>query len=106
MRLELVEFKEGTEEAARRQAKAVQEVRAEDYPLALLRRRPDLPLWRKTDPHMVLAGQPPRLAEEVDVVRVDVGAVPVSAVLHGGKKLTRKGAAMAKSRPRGGEAAG
>ena len=45
---------------------------------------------------MVLAGQPPRLAEEVDVVRVDVGAVPVSAVLHDGKKLTRKGEAAVK----------
>ena len=81
-------------------------MRAKDYPLAFLRRRRDLPLRRKTNPHMVLAGQLPRLAEEVDVVRVDVGAVPVSAVLHDGKKLMRKGAATAKSRPHDGEAAG
>ena len=106
MRLELVEFKEGAEEGARRQAKAAQEVRAEHYPPAFLRHRRDLLLRRKTDPHLVLAGQPPRLAEEVDVVRVDVGAVPVSAVQHDGKKLMRKGAATTKVRPCGGEAVG
>ena len=106
MRLELIEFEEGAEEGARGQAEAAQEVRAEDYSLAFLRRRRDLLLRRETDLHLVLAGQPPRLAEEVDVVRVDVGAVPVSAVLHDGKKLTRKGAAAEKARPRGGEAAG
>ena len=55
---------------------------------------------------MVLAGQPSRIAEEVDVVRVDIGAVPVSAVQHDGKKLMRKGVATVKPRPRGGEAAG
>ena len=106
MRLELVEFEEGVEEGTRRQAKAAQEVRAKDYPLAFLRRRRDLHLRRETDLHLVLAGQPPRLAEEVDVVLVDVGAVLVSAAQHEGKKLMRKGAATAKPRPRGGEAAG
>ena len=106
VRLELIEFKEGAEEGASWQAEATQEMRAEEYPLAFLRRWRDLFLRRETDLHLVLAGQLPRLAEEVDVVRVDVGAVPVSAVLHDGKKLARKGAATAKSRPRGGEAAG
>ena len=86
MRLELVEFKEGAEEGTRGQAEAAQEVRAEDYPLAFLRRRRDLLLLCKTDPHLVLAGQPPRLAEEVDVILVDVGAVPIPAeLLRGGR---------------------
>ena len=106
MRLELIKVEEGAEEGARGQTEATQEVRAKDYPLAFLRRRRDLLLQRETNMHLVLAGQPPRLAEEVDVVRMDVGAVPVSAVLHDGEKLARKGAAAEKARPRGGEAAG
>ena len=89
-----------------RATEAAQEVRAKDYPLAFLRRRRDLLLRRETDPHLVLAGQPPRLAEEVDVVHMDEGAVPVPAVLHGGEKLARKSAAAEKARPRGGKAAG
>ena len=93
MRLELIELDKGAEEGARRQAEAAQEVRAEDYPLAFLRRRRDLPLRHETDPHLVLAGKPPRLAEEVDVVHMDVGAVPVPAVLHDGEELARKDAA-------------
>ena len=105
-RLELAEFEEGAEEGIRGQAQAAQEVRVEDYPLAFLRRRRDLLLRRKTDPHQVLAGHLSCLAEEVDVVRVDVGAIPVTAVLHDSKKLARKGTAAAKSRPRGSEAAG
>ena len=106
VRLELIEVEEGAEESARRQAEAAQEMRAEDYPLAFLRRRRDLLLRRETDPHLVLAGQPPRLAEELDVVHMDEGAVPVPAVLHGGEKLTRKSAAAEKARPCGGKAAG
>ena len=104
--LELIEVEKGAEESARRQAEAAQEVRAEDYLLAFLRRRRDLLLRRETDPHLVLAGQPPRLAEEVDVVHMGVGAVPIPAVLHGGEKLTRKSAAAEKARACGGKAAG
>ena len=37
MRLEVVEFKEGSKESARREAEAAQAVQVEDYPLALLR---------------------------------------------------------------------
>ena len=106
MRLELIEVEEGAEESARRQADAAQEMRAEDYPLAFLRLRRDLLRRRETDPHLVRAGKPPRLAEELDVVHMDVGAVPVPAVLHGGEKLTRKSAAAEKARPCGGKAAG
>ena len=39
VRLEAVKLQERTEEAARRQPQAAHEVRAEDDPLALLRRR-------------------------------------------------------------------
>ena len=106
VRLELIEVEEGAEESARRQADATQEMRAEDYPLAFFRLQRDLLLRRETDPHLVRAGQPPRLAEEVDVVHVDVGAVLVPAVLHDDKKLMKEGAATTKPRPRGGEAAG
>ena len=72
----MIEFKEGAEQTARRQADATQAVRAEDYPLVLLRCRRDLPLRSETDPHEVHAWQPPHSAEEVNVVFVDVGAVP------------------------------
>ena len=44
MRLEEVEFKKSTKESARREAEAVQAVRAEDDLLALLRRWGNLPL--------------------------------------------------------------
>ena len=87
MRLELVEFEEGAEEGARRQAKAAQEVRAEDYPLAFLRRRRDLPLRREADLHVTFAGQPPHLAEEIDVVIVNFGAVPCFGTRHGGRGI-------------------
>ena len=96
MRLELIEFKKRTEESARWQADAVQEMRAEDHPLAFLRLRRDLLLRRETDPHLIRAGQPPRLAEELDVVLMDVGAVPVPAVLHGGVRPARMSAVAGK----------
>ena len=76
MRLETIEFRKGAEEAARRQAEAMQAVRAEDDPLALLRRRRDLPRGRQADLYAVDAGQAPGLAKELHVVFMDVGAVP------------------------------
>ena len=96
VRLELVEFKKGAEEGACRQADAAQEMRAEDHPLALLRLRRDLLRGRETDPHPVRAGQPPRLAEELDVVLMDVGAVPIPAVLHRGLRPAGMSAAADK----------
>ena len=79
MRLELVEVEPGAEEGA-------QEVRAEDQPLALLRLRPDFLRRREADLHFVRGGQPPCVAEEVDVVVMDVGAVPIPAKLfYGGR---------------------
>ena len=51
MRLEVVEFEEGSKESARREAEAAQAVRAEDHPLALLWCRRNLPRWRLTNPH-------------------------------------------------------
>ena len=80
-RLELIEFQSGAEEGAHWQAEAAQEVRAEDHPLAIPRRQPDFLLRRKADLHFVRAGQPPRVAEEVDVVVMDVRAVPIPAKL-------------------------
>ena len=76
MRLKVVELEEGTEEPARRKAEAAQAVRAKDNPLALLRCRRNFLLRRSTDPHEALAGQASRLAEELDVVLMDVGAIP------------------------------
>ena len=81
MRLELIEFEPGAEEGAHWQAEAAQKVRAEDHPLALLRRRPDFLRRREADLHFVRAGQPPRVAEEVYVVVMDDGAVPIPAKL-------------------------
>ena len=54
----------------------------------------------------MLVGQPPRLTEELDVVLMDVGAVPVPAVLHDGVKPVRMSAAAEKRMVgrRGGEA--
>ena len=76
MRLKIVELKEGAQESARRKAEAAQEVRAEDDPLALLRCRRDLRLWRQADPHEVGIGQAPSLVEELNMVLMDVGAIP------------------------------
>ena len=81
VRLELIEFEPGAEEGAHWQAEAAQEVRAEDHPLALLRLRPDFPRRRAADLYFVRAGQPPRLAEELHMVVMDVGAVPIPAIL-------------------------
>ena len=81
MRLELIEFEPGAEEGAHWQAEAAQEVRAEDHPLALLRPRRDFLRRREADLHFVCVGQPPRVAEEVDVVVMDDGAVPILAKL-------------------------
>ena len=58
-----------------------------DYPLAFLRRRRDLPLRREAYLHVVLARQPSRLTEEVDVVVMNFGAVPCSGARHGGVGL-------------------
>ena len=96
MRLELIEVEEVAEESARRQADAAQEMRAEDYPLAFLRLRRDLLRGRETDPHLVRDGQPPRLAEELDVVLMDVGAVPIPTVLHRGVRPARMSAVAEK----------
>ena len=86
MRLELVEIEPGAEEGAHWQAEAAQEMRAEDHPLALPRLRRNFLRRRKTDLHLVSAGQPPRIAEELDVILVDVGAVPIPAILlRGGR---------------------
>ena len=89
VRLELIEVQPGAEEGAHWQAEAAQEVRAEDHPLAIPRRRPDLFLRREADLHFVRTGQTPCVAEEVDVVVVDDGAVPIPTKLlyvgrHGG----------------------
>ena len=81
MRLELVEIQPGAEEGAHWQAEAAQEVRAEDYPLALPRRRHDFLLRREADLYFVRAGQTPGVAEEVDVVVMDDGAIPIPAKL-------------------------
>ena len=51
---------ERAEETARRQAEAAQAVRAEDYLLALLRRRRNLPLRREMDPHVIPSETSPR----------------------------------------------
>src|SRR4051812_37709520 len=82
MRLKVVEFKERAEESARREAEAAYAVQAEDHPLALLRCRRGLLLRRAPDPHVVLAGQTPRPAEELDVLVEDVGAVPRARQRH------------------------
>ena len=79
VRLELVEFEKGTEESTHWQDDAAQEMRVEDYPLAFPRLRRNLLRRRETDLHLVRPGQPPRLAEEFDVIFVDVGAVPIPA---------------------------
>ena len=76
MRLKVVELEEGAQKSARRKAEAAQEVRAEDDPLALLRCRRDLRLWRQADQHEVGIGQAPSLAEELNMVLMDVGAIP------------------------------
>ena len=70
VRLEAVEIEEGPEETARRQPQPAQAVRAEDDLLALLRRGGNLPLQRKTHPHVIFVGKPMSLAEELDVVVV------------------------------------
>ena len=86
MRLELVKLEPRAEEGAHGQADAAQEMRAEDYPLPLPRLRRNLLRRRETDLHLVRAGQPPRLAEELDVILVEVGAVPIPAILlRGGR---------------------
>ena len=68
MRLDLVELQKGAEEAARQQPQAAHEVRAEDDLLALLRRRPNLPLRRGAGTHEVCAREPARSAEELDML--------------------------------------
>ena len=90
MWLEMIKLKEGAEEPARRQAEAAQAMRAEDYPLVLLRCRRDLPLRRETNPHVVGTWQPPRPAEEVDMVVMDVGAIPGARQHHGDDAVMRK----------------
>ena len=108
MRLEAVELQEGSEEGARRQAKAAQAVRAEDDPLALLQRGGNLPLRRKTHQHVILAGEPTSPAEELDVVVVNFGAVPGAGAhrgRHGGGGRTHReliAAAFAGAWARGG----
>ena len=94
VRLELVELEKGVEEGAHWKADAAQEVRAKDHPLALLRLRRDFLRRREADLHLVRAGQPPRLAEEFDVILVDVGAVPIPGVLHRGVGLAKTSAAV------------
>ena len=81
VRLELVELEPSAEEGAHGQADAAQEMRAEDYPLAFLRLRCNLLRRREVDLHFVRAGQPLRVAEEVDVVVMDDGAIPIPAKL-------------------------
>ena len=85
VRLKTVELQERAEEAARRQPQATHKVRAEDDPLALLRRGGNLPLRRMTHPHVILAGEPTSPAEELDMVVVNFGAVP-SAGAHRGRR--------------------
>ena len=68
MRLEVVEVEEGAQKSARRKAEAAQAVRAEDDPLALLRRRRDLLRGRQVDLYAVGAGQAPGLAKELHLV--------------------------------------
>ena len=64
-------------------------MRAEDDPLALLRYRRDLRLWRQADPHEVGIGQAPSLAEELNMVLMDVGAIPRARQRHGSKTMWR-----------------
>ena len=85
MRLEAVELHERPEEAARRQPQLAQAVRAEDDPLALLWGGGNLPLWRKTHLHAILAGKPTGPAEELDVVFMNFGAVS-GAGAHRGRR--------------------
>ena len=82
MRLEPVELQEGAEEAARRQAQAAHEVRAEYDPLTLLRRRPYFPRRRGAGSHQVRAGELAHLAEVLDGVVIHYGSVP-HAGTHG-----------------------
>ena len=79
MRLKVVELEEVAQKSARRKAEAAQEVRAKDDPLALLRCRRNLRPRRQADPHEVGVGQAPGLAEEFNMVLVDIGAVPGAA---------------------------
>ena len=90
MRLEVVKLKKSTKESARREAEAAQAVRAEDYPLALLRCRRNLSRRRTMNPHEVLAQQAPRPAEELNVVLVDVGAIPRARQRHGSDAARNK----------------
>ena len=85
VRLEAVELQERSEETARRQSQPTQAVRAEDDPLALLRRGGNLPLQRKAHPHVILTGKPTSPAKELDVVVVNFGTVP-SAGAHRGRR--------------------
>ena len=85
VRLEAVELHEGSEETARRQPQPAQAVRAEDDPLALRWRGGNLPLWRKTHLHAILAGKPTGPAEELDVVFMNFGTVP-GAGAHWGRR--------------------
>ena len=91
MRLKVVELEEGAQKSARRKAKAAQEVRAEDDPLALLRRRRNLRLRRQADQHKVGVGQAPSLPEELNVVLMNVGTVPRAQQRHGSKMMWRCG---------------
>src|SRR4051794_19138196 len=104
MRLEVVKLKKSAKESARREAEAAQVVRAEDYPLALLRCRRNLPRRRATNPHVVRARQAPRSAEELDVVFMDVGAVPRARQCHGGGAARNKVQRRRRTRPRYGGA--
>ena len=63
------------------------------FSLALLRRWQDLCLWRQADPHEVGVGQAPSLAEELNMVLMDVGAIPRARQRHGSKTMWRRGGA-------------
>ena len=106
VRLELIEFQPGAEEGAHWQAEAAKEVRVEDHPLAIPRLRPDFLRGRKADRHFVRAGQPPRIAEELDVILVDVGAIPIPTILlrggrHGENERGGGGTCGGRARRRG-----
>ena len=74
------------------QVEAPEEVRPKNDALTFLRRRRNLLRGRNVRPDMAFAGQPPRVAEEGDVVFDDIRAILVAGSLsrHEGSGLTSR----------------
>ena len=80
VRLEVVELKEGAKKTADRQAEAMEEMRPEHDALAVSRRRRDFFRRRGARLNIAWVGQPPCVAQEVEVVLLEVGAIPGTGV--------------------------